>query len=81
MQGEGGGFDFSRAFYLSVHTLDNDSGFQYAKMRVSREILDSWLAKRLAFQGHKFDDSDITLTDEDPSERNDKSSMSLFEKE
>ncbi|CAK9075226.1 unnamed protein product, partial [Durusdinium trenchii] len=38
MQGEGGGFDFSRAFYLSVHTLDNDSGFQYAKMRELKTI-------------------------------------------
>lgn len=55
LQGEGGGFDFgSNFYYMSLHTLDSKSGISYARSRVMRELLDQWLAKRLAFNGIKI---------------------------
>lgn len=66
LPGEGGGFDFgSNLYYMSLHTLDSKSGVSYAKTRVMRELLDQWLAKRLAFNGIKFNDSAVALTDQD----------------
>ena len=64
-QGEGGGFDFANLYYLSIHTLDNASGNAYAKSRVGREVLDQWLAKKIQFSGQAFDDSEVTLTEQD----------------
>jgi|OrbCmetagenome_4_1107370.scaffolds.fasta_scaffold213896_2 hypothetical protein len=66
--GDGGNFDCSNLFYLSIHTLDSQQGIQYAKSRVAREILDAWLAKKISFDGKKYDDSEISLSDQDESE-------------
>lgn len=63
--GEGGGFDFANLYYLSCHTLDSASGNSYAKSRVARDLLDTWLAKKISFDGRRFDDSEITLNDQD----------------
>ncbi len=66
LQGEGGGFDFgNHLFYLSLHTLDSKNGVTYAKSRVLRELLDNWLAKRLSFNGVRFNDSAVSLTDQE----------------
>lgn len=66
LSGDGGGFDYDRnLYYLSLHTLDSDSGVAYAQGRVSRDLLDSWLAKRISFDGHKYEDSDVNLTELD----------------
>ena len=58
-------FDMANLYYLSLHTLDSPSGNHYAKSRVSRDLLDAWMAKKISFGGQKFDDEDITLTDQD----------------
>ena len=63
--GDGGNFDCSNLFYLSIHTLDSQQGIQYAKSRVAREILDAWLAKKISFDGKKYDDSEVSLNDQD----------------
>lgn len=65
LAGDGGGYDFADLHYLSAHTLESKSGIAYAKTRVYRELLDAWLSKRIVFQGKKFDDTDIALTDKD----------------
>lgn len=65
LAGDGGGFDFQNLFYLSLHTLDSRSGLQYAKARVYRELLDAWLGKKLSFNGKKFQDVDVSLTEQD----------------
>ena len=65
MSGDGGGFNFEHLYYLSLHTLDTKTGVQYARTRISRELLDCWLNKKLAFNGRKFDDSSVTLTVQD----------------
>eukprot|EP00435_Cladocopium_sp_Y103_P016726 s2323_g4.t1 len=58
LPGDGGGYDCEKLFYLSIHTLDSQQGIQYAKSRVAREILDAWLAKKISFDGKKYDDSE-----------------------
>ncbi|CAK9100002.1 Uncharacterized protein SCF082_LOCUS46826 [Durusdinium trenchii] len=68
MSGDGGNFNWTNLFYLSVHTLDSKMGCQYARTRVSRELLDAWLSRRISFNGKKFSDEPVTLTDEDLSE-------------
>ena len=65
LQGEGGGFDFANLRYLSLHTLDSQSGFLYAQTRVARELLDAWLQKWITFNGQRFEDADVTLTEQD----------------
>ena len=65
LTGEGGGYDWERLSYLSLHTLDTPTGCQYARMRINRELLDAWLSKRISFAGKKFDDAEIKLTAED----------------
>ena len=66
LSGEGGGFNFTdNLFYLSLHCLDSKSGVQYARTRVSRELLDAWLSKKISFNGVKFDDTSVVLTDQD----------------
>ena len=65
MQGDGGNFDWNDLFYLSIHTLDTRSSVQYGRMRVARELLDAWLDKKISFQGNKFSDETVTLTDKD----------------
>lgn len=65
MAGEGGNFDWGDLFYLSIHTLDAKSGLQYARMRVNRELLDAWLEKKISFQGNKFSEEEVCLTDKD----------------
>lgn len=67
MSGEGGGFDWGNLFYLSLHTLDSPMGVSYARTRVQRELLDCWLSKKIAFNGKKFNDAEVVLTDEDKS--------------
>ena len=62
---EGGNYDFKDLYYLSPHTLDSAAGLAYAKSRVSRDLLDQWLSKRISFQGRKFDDSAIQLSDQE----------------
>ena len=56
---------FDQLYYLSVHTLDNKEGVQYAKTRVTRELLDMWVDKRFTFAGLSFDDSQPVLSDAD----------------
>lgn len=56
---------FDRLYYLSVHTLDNKEGVQYAKSRVTRELLDMWVDKKFSFAGLSFNDSEPTLSDTD----------------
>lgn len=70
MSGDGGNFNWTNLFYLSVHTLDSKMGCQYARTRVSRELLDAWLSRRISFNGKKFSDEPVTLTDEDLSVAN-----------
>ena len=65
MTGDGGNFDWNDLFYLSIHTLDAKSGLQYARMRVNRELLDAWLEKKVSFQGNKFSEEEVFLTDKD----------------
>ena len=65
MTGDGGNFDYNDLFYLSIHTLDSKSGLQYARMRVNRELLDAWLEKKVSFQGNKFTEEEVFLTDKD----------------
>lgn len=59
------GFSFADMWYLSVHTLDTASGNEYARRRVARELLDAWLSKRLEVEGRRYDDTEITLSDQD----------------
>ncbi|CAK9052607.1 unnamed protein product [Durusdinium trenchii] len=68
LAGDGGGYDFADLHYLSAHTLESKSGIAYAKTRVYRELLDAWLSKRIVFQGKRFDDTDIALTDKELAE-------------
>lgn len=65
LSGEGGGYNWENLYYLSLHTLDSKIGVQYGRTRVSRELLDGWLSKRISFDGKKFQDADVTLTDEE----------------
>ncbi|CAK9047272.1 unnamed protein product [Durusdinium trenchii] len=58
MLGEGGGFNFSDTHYLSCHTLDSTAGYEYARRRVLRELLDAWLQKRISFEGRTFEEHD-----------------------
>ncbi|CAK9005910.1 Uncharacterized protein SCF082_LOCUS8794 [Durusdinium trenchii] len=57
--------DPAKLYYLSLHSTQSSSGVSYAKSRVSRDILDAWLGKRLSFDGKRFDDSAVQLTDEE----------------
>ncbi|CAK9079166.1 unnamed protein product [Durusdinium trenchii] len=59
------GFSFADMWYLSVHTLDTASGNEYARRRVARELLDAWLSKRLEVEGRRYDDTEITLSDQE----------------
>ena len=65
MPGEGAHVKLNSIFYLSVHTLDGADGFRYAKNRVSRDLLDLWLEKKISFGGITFDDACDVLTEED----------------
>lgn len=65
MLGEGGGFNFSDTHYLSCHTLDSTAGYEYARRRVLRELLDAWLQKRISFEGRTFEEHDVRLNDQD----------------
>ena len=65
LTGEGAYIKLNRLYYLSVHTLDNSEGVRYAKNRVSRELLDLWIDKKIGFAGLYFDDSADSLTAED----------------
>ncbi|CAL1152126.1 unnamed protein product [Cladocopium goreaui] len=58
---------FDRLYYLSVHTLDNKEGVQYAKSRVTRELLDMWVDKKFSFACLSFNDSEPTLSDTEKS--------------
>ena len=65
MAAEGGEFHYDNLRYLSCHTLDSQSGNEYAKRRIARELLDAWLQKRISFEGRSFDDAEVTLTEQD----------------
>lgn len=65
LTGEGAHIKLNRVYYLSVHTLDNAEGVRYAKNRVSRELLDLWIDKKIGFAGLYFDDSSDSLSAED----------------
>lgn len=65
MSGEGAHVKLSSIYYLSIHTLDGADGFRYAKNRVSRDLLDLWLERKISFGGITFDDACEVLTEED----------------
>eukprot|EP00435_Cladocopium_sp_Y103_P051979 s1803_g16.t1 len=65
LTGDGAHVKLSSLYYLSVHTLDGADGYRYAKNRVSRDLLDLWLEKKISYGGAAFDDSCDVLTEED----------------
>ena len=65
MTGEGAKVSLTKLYYLSVHSLDSSDGVRYARNRVSRELLDLWIDKKISFGGYSFDDSTETLTDDE----------------
>ena len=65
MTWDGGQLDTERnLFYLSLHTLDSESGVSYAQGRIGRELIDCWLQKKISFNGQKFEDAEVTLSEQ-----------------
>ena len=62
---DGCGFDFKKLYYLSVHSLHGATTFGYGQKRVFGELTDLWLTKKIKLSGVEYDDTAVTLTDEE----------------
>lgn len=61
---QGDCFDFRRLFYISFHS-GTKVNFNYARNRVIRDLLDSWLEKKMSFAGVSFTDEAVKLSEEE----------------
>lgn len=62
--GDGGSFNYQKLHYLSLHSLDKQQ-FSYGRMRVVRELTDSFFDGAVTYGGARFQNEPVRLTDEE----------------
>ena len=67
LDGDGNETSLKSLYYLSCHSLDGNEHFRYGKSRVSRELMDLWVERKISYGGIRFEDDEPKLSQDDTS--------------